>query len=62
MLLAAAIVAVALNQRPAVVAVAPVLGELIADAVLGRTNRFSHKFRWRTDPAAAWLGDAARSS
>jgi glycine/D-amino acid oxidase-like deaminating enzyme len=41
---------------------APVLGELIADAVLGRTNRFSHKFRWRADPAAPWQGDAARSS
>jgi CP family cyanate transporter-like MFS transporter len=34
-LLGAAIVAVALNQRPAVVAVAPVLGELRADTGLG---------------------------
>jgi glycine/D-amino acid oxidase-like deaminating enzyme len=41
---------------------APVLGELIADAVLGRANRFTHKFRWRTDLAAPWSGDAARSS
>jgi len=41
---------------------APVLGELIADTVLGRANRFAHKFRWRTDPAAPWRGDAARSS
>jgi glycine/D-amino acid oxidase-like deaminating enzyme len=41
---------------------APVLGELIADAALGRTNRFSHKFRWRTDLATTWQGDAARSS
>jgi glycine/D-amino acid oxidase-like deaminating enzyme len=41
---------------------APILGELIADAVLGRSNRFSHKFRWRTDVAATWQGDAARSS
>jgi glycine/D-amino acid oxidase-like deaminating enzyme len=41
---------------------APVLGELIADAALGRTNRFSHRFRWRADPAITWRGDAARSS
>jgi glycine/D-amino acid oxidase-like deaminating enzyme len=41
---------------------APVLGELIADAVLGRANRFAHKFRWRTDLATSWSGDAARSS
>jgi glycine/D-amino acid oxidase-like deaminating enzyme len=41
---------------------APVLGELIADAVLGRTNRFTHKFRWRTDLTTPWQGDAARSS
>jgi glycine/D-amino acid oxidase-like deaminating enzyme len=41
---------------------APVIGELIADAVLGRSNQFSHKFRWRTDLATTWLGDAARSS
>jgi glycine/D-amino acid oxidase-like deaminating enzyme len=41
---------------------APVLGELIADAVVGRTNRFSHKFRWRTDASSTWQGDAARSS
>jgi glycine/D-amino acid oxidase-like deaminating enzyme len=41
---------------------APVLGELIADAVLGRPNRFAHKFRWRTDLAGSFRGDAARSS
>jgi glycine/D-amino acid oxidase-like deaminating enzyme len=41
---------------------APLLGELIADAVIGRTNRFTPKFRWRTDLAATWRGDAARSS
>jgi glycine/D-amino acid oxidase-like deaminating enzyme len=41
---------------------APVLGELIADAVLGRANRFAPKFRWRTELAASWSGDAARSS
>lgn len=40
---------------------APILGELIADAVLGRSNRFSHKFRWRNDVATTWQGDAARS-
>src|SRR5215218_3177659 len=36
-LLVAAIVAVALNQRPAVVAVAPILGELRADTGLSST-------------------------
>ncbi|HSS01013.1 MAG TPA: FAD-dependent oxidoreductase [Kofleriaceae bacterium] len=41
---------------------APVLGEIIADAVLGRTSWLSHKFRWRADPAIPWQGDAARSS
>jgi glycine/D-amino acid oxidase-like deaminating enzyme len=41
---------------------APVLGELIADAALGRTNPFGHRFRWRTEPGAAFRGDAARSS
>lgn len=41
---------------------APVLGELIADAVLGRPNRLSHKFRWRSELAAPWRGDAARST
>jgi len=41
---------------------APVLGELIADAVFGRTNRFTHKFRWRADLAAPFRGDAARST
>lgn len=41
---------------------APVLGELIADAALGRPNRFAHKFRWRADLTTTWQGDAARSS
>ncbi len=39
---------------------APVLGELIADAALGRTNRFSAKFAWRPH-AADHRGDAARA-
>jgi glycine/D-amino acid oxidase-like deaminating enzyme len=41
---------------------APILGELIADAVLGRANRFAPRFRWRTDLAGSFRGDAARSS
>jgi sarcosine oxidase/L-pipecolate oxidase len=41
---------------------APILGELIADAVLGRGNPFAHKFRWRTGGDATFRGDAARSS
>lgn len=41
---------------------APVLGELIADAVLARPNRFASRFRWRTDLTTPWRGDAARSS
>jgi glycine/D-amino acid oxidase-like deaminating enzyme len=41
---------------------APVIGELIADAVLGRPNRFAARFRWRTDLAGSFRGDAARSS
>ena len=41
---------------------APVLGELIADAALGRANRFAHKFRWRTELDGTWSGDAARSA
>ena len=41
---------------------APILGELIADAVLGRANRFADKFRWRTGGDTAFRGDAARSS
>lgn len=40
---------------------APVLGELIADAVLGRANRFGDRFRWR-DLGGQARGDAARSS
>jgi glycine/D-amino acid oxidase-like deaminating enzyme len=41
---------------------APVLGELIADAVLGRPHRLGHRFRWRPDLAPAGHADAARSS
>jgi glycine/D-amino acid oxidase-like deaminating enzyme len=41
---------------------APILGELIADTVLGRPNRFAPKFRWRADLADSFRGDAARSS
>lgn len=41
---------------------APVLGELIADAALGRANRFAARFRWRPELAAGHRGDAARSS
>jgi len=41
---------------------APILGELIADAVLGRPNRFAARFRWRTDLSGSFRGDAARSS
>lgn len=41
---------------------APVLGELIADAALGRANRFARRFRWRPELAADSRGDAARSS
>jgi glycine/D-amino acid oxidase-like deaminating enzyme len=40
---------------------APVLGELIADAALGRPNRLAAKFRWR-DLSGDLRGDAARSS
>jgi len=40
---------------------APVLGELIADAVLGRPHRLAAKFRWRPD-VVPLRGDAARSS
>jgi glycine/D-amino acid oxidase-like deaminating enzyme len=41
---------------------APVLGELIADAALGRPNRFLPRFRWRTDLTTPWSTDVARSS
>ena len=41
---------------------APVLGEVIADVVLGRSNRFASRFRWRPDLAGSFRGDAARSS
>ena len=39
---------------------APVLGELIADAALGRANRFAQRFRWRADLTTVSRGDAAR--
>jgi glycine/D-amino acid oxidase-like deaminating enzyme len=41
---------------------APVLGPLIADAVLGQPNPLAAKFRWRTDLDPGFRGDAARSS
>jgi glycine/D-amino acid oxidase-like deaminating enzyme len=41
---------------------APILGELIADAVLGRPNRFAQRFRWRADLSDPWRSDVARSS
>ncbi len=40
---------------------APVLGEIIADAVLGRPHPLAAKFRWRPDVAPR-RGDAARSA
>ncbi|HET9418344.1 MAG TPA: FAD-dependent oxidoreductase [Chthoniobacterales bacterium] len=39
---------------------APVLGELIADAVEGRTNAWSHKFRWRPEVQPGIHKEAAR--
>lgn len=39
---------------------APVLGELIADAVEGKSNRFLHKFRWRPEVKAGETKEAAR--
>jgi glycine/D-amino acid oxidase-like deaminating enzyme len=39
---------------------APVLGELIADAVEGKTNRWSHKFRWRPEVQPGVQKEAAR--
>jgi len=41
---------------------APVLGELIANAVLDRPHRLAARFRWRPDLAAPTHGDAARST
>ena len=39
---------------------APVLGELIADAVEGKSNRFLEKFRWRPEVKAGEAKEAAR--
>jgi len=39
---------------------APILGELIADAVEQKSNRFSHKFRWRPEVKAGETKEAAR--
>ncbi len=39
---------------------APVLGEIIADAVEGKTNPLSEKFRWRPDVRAGEAKEAAR--
>ena len=39
---------------------APVLGELIADAVEGKSNRFLKKFRWRPEVKAGEAKEAAR--
>ena len=40
---------------------APVLGELIADAVEEKTNRWSHKFRWRPEVQPGMQKEAARA-
>src|SRR5712664_2682013 len=40
---------------------APVLGEIIADAVEGKDNPLLHKFRWRPEVDAGTGTDAARS-
>jgi len=40
---------------------APVLGEIIADAVEGKDNRLLEKFRWRPEVCAGSGTDAARS-
>ncbi|MEE8116240.1 MAG: hypothetical protein V3T28_03945, partial [Gemmatimonadales bacterium] len=39
---------------------APVLGAIIADAVVGRGNRWLARFRWRPDVRLAHGGEAAR--
>jgi glycine/D-amino acid oxidase-like deaminating enzyme len=39
---------------------APVLGELIADATEGKSNRFLQKFRWRPEVQAGASKEAAR--
>lgn len=39
---------------------APVLGSIIADAVEGKTNRYSEKFRWRPELRTAQGREAAR--
>jgi glycine/D-amino acid oxidase-like deaminating enzyme len=40
---------------------APVFGELIADAVEGKTNAWSHKFRWRPEVQPGIQKEAARA-
>jgi glycine/D-amino acid oxidase-like deaminating enzyme len=40
---------------------APVMGELIADAVEGRANRWSQKFRWRPEVQPGIQKEAARA-
>jgi glycine/D-amino acid oxidase-like deaminating enzyme len=39
---------------------APVLGEIIADAVEGKPNPLLHKFRWRPEVRAGEQREAAR--
>jgi glycine/D-amino acid oxidase-like deaminating enzyme len=41
---------------------APVLGDLIADAVLGQPGPLASRFRWRAELTAPAHGDAARAS
>jgi glycine/D-amino acid oxidase-like deaminating enzyme len=41
---------------------APVIGPIIADAVLGIDHPLAHRFRWRAGAVPSWRGDAARSS
>ncbi len=41
---------------------APVIGPIIADAVLGIDHALAHKFRWRAGAEPRWRGDAARST
>ena len=40
---------------------APVMGELIADAVEGKTNKWSNKFRWRPEVQPGIRKEAARA-
>jgi len=41
---------------------APVIGPIIADAVLGIDHPLATKFRWRAGAEPRWRSDAARSS